>query len=569
MGENIVLKAVADLVAGDILRKDIGTYKDLKDGTVLDRERIDLLQSLGVRQVPVLDVPDGGKARHLKTDALGREISERIEDIFKRPKGEMKKADDRDDELTGDDDRDTILRHIRKSEEDILVIEGGEKVSLKTINASMDKHIRDLEIVLKRVLVHKQIDLKELEDIVNELILLTGPKRDGSLLLLGIIRKGSNIIVKHAVNTCLLSLAIAVEMTKVMNQQLQKPEVMGDFKKLRICNMKIFNREELVKLGVAAFLHDIGLIDVFPGINEETRIGDKEIARLHLHPSRAFSFLTNLNLDFDIRKAILQHHERADGTGYPDAIEKRLFSKYSLVLSFANYYDLKTSKNPFENKLHPQKALMDIIQRERKAFDDDVIFAFCKAASLYPIGSWVTLSDDTIGLVIKSNHHDLRKPILKVIYSPDLKELAASRVVDLTRSDLAIKDIVDVESIEIFDPRYDRFIFDERAFERTDVMLPTDIAVIESNVKVNGLAENISASGLQFRSALNISRGQHVRLDFEFNRKALKAVLGLVVWKKERSSDSTFAYGVRFTQLDQETHRFILDTVHALIHAGD
>ena len=567
MAENTVQKTVADLVAGDILKKDIGTYKELRSGTVLDRERIELLMKLGVRQVSVLDVPDDKKARNLKTVALGREISERIEDIFKQPKGAVKKAGEDDEPETGDDDRDTILRHIRKSEEDILVIEGGEKISLKTINASMNRHIHDLELVLRRVLLDKQIDLKELEDIVNDLILLTGPKRDGSLLLLGIIRKGSNIIVKHAVNTCLLSLAIAIEMTKVMNQQLQKPEVMGDFKKLRICNMKIFSREELVKLGVAAFLHDIGLIDVFPGIDENSKIGDKDMARLHLHPSRAFSFFTNLNIDFDIRKAILQHHERADGTGYPDAIEKRLFSKYSLILSFANHYDLKTSKNPFENKLHPQKALMDIIQRERKAFDDDVLFAFCKAASLYPIGSWVSLSDDSIGLVIKSNHKDLRKPILKIVYSSDLKELAASRVVDLTQSELTIKDIVDVESIEIFDPRYDRFIFDERGFERTDVMLPVDIGVIGSNVNVTGLVENISGGGLQFRSAMNISRGQHVRLDFEFSRRPLKAILALVVWKKERPGDSTFAYGVRFTQLDQEIHRFLSDTIHSLLHA--
>ena len=568
MSEQTEIKPIADLIAGDILKKDIGTYKELRDGTVLDRDRINLLEQLGVRHVPVLSVPDDEKARLLKTDALGREISERIEDIFKRPKGELKKPDEKESD-TGpvDEDRDTILRHIRKSEEDILDIEGGEKIALKSINASMDKNIRDLETVLKRILIHKHIDLRELEDVVNELILMTGPKRDGSLLLLGIMRRGSNIIVKHAVNTCLLSLAIAIEMTKIMNQQLQKPEVMGDFKKLKICNAKIFNREELVKLGVAAILHDIGLIDVFPGITEDSKISEKEIAKLHLHPSRAFSFLTNLNLDFDIRKAILQHHERIDGSGYPDAIEKRLFSKYSLVLTFANYYDLKTSKNPFEKKLHPQKALMEIIQRERKAFDDDVLFAFCKSASLYPIGSWVTLSDDTIGLVIRSNHNDLRKPVLKMIYSSDLKELASSRVVDLARSELRIKDIVDVESIEIFDPRYDRFIFDEREFERTDVMLPVEMSIVESNVKVSGLIENVSAGGLQFRSALSLSKGQHLRLEFEFNRRILKDLAGLIVWKKDRPGDNTFGFGVRFTGIDQESHRYLSETIHEMLHS--
>jgi HD-GYP domain-containing protein (c-di-GMP phosphodiesterase class II) len=559
MSDQRIFKAVSDLAPGDVLSHDIGSHKELKAGVILDSDSILLLRQLGISEVAVFATQDADEARKLKSGVISRQISERIDELLNQSKFGLKKESDLEDSEKGENDE--VLGHIRQSREDIRAIESGEKVSLNAINEMMDRNISGLEAELKRILLQKLIEPKRLEAIVEEFIGMTGPKRDASLLLLGIVRKGTNIVIKHAVNSCLLSLAIAIEMTKIMNDQLQKPEVMGDQKKMRICNAKIFNREELIKLGVAAILHDLGLVDVFPDIREDTKITESDIARLHLHPSRAFSFLSARNLDFDIRKAILQHHERTDGSGYPDGIEKRLFSKYSLVLSFANYFDLRTTKNPFERKSHPQKALMEIIQKERKAFDDDVLFAFCRAASLYPVGSWVILSDDSVGLVIRSNHNDLRKPVLKIVYSPDLKELTSPKVTDLSRSSLTIKDVIDVETIEIFDPRYERFIFDEREFTRADVKIAVQLSIIETDVRVNGVTENISAGGMQIKSALSLSRGQHLKCDFEFRGRSLKDLFGLVVWSKSGANASEFFYGIRFLALESTDHSFLLQAV--------
>jgi len=551
MKNQIEIKDLSQLTAGDILGEDIA---DFKAGTILDSNKIDIIKKRGISSVHVFIIENEEEARRLRAGIISKEISERINELLGRTRFSVKMNEEEITEEKEDKDKD-ILTHIEKSRNDVVVIESGEKVALSTINDMMNRNIQRLESVLNLILIQKNIEEKVLEEIVNEFIIMTGPKRDSSLLLLGIIRKGANIIVKHAVNTCLLSLAIGIELTKIMNEQLQKPEVIGDQKKLKICNSKIFDRDELIKLGISAILHDIGLVDVFPDIKEDSVISKKDLSKLHLHPSRAYSFLTSCNLDFNIRKAVLQHHERIDGSGYPDGIEKRLFSKYSLVLSFANYFDLRTTKNPFEKKSHPQKALMSIIQNERKSFDDDVLFAFCRAASLYPIGSWVVLSDDTIGLVIKSNNKDLRKPILKVVYSADLKELTFPVFVDLSNSNLTIKDVVDVESIEIFDPRYERFIFDEREFKRIPVSLPVNISIVETDVKINGIIENLSPGGMKFKSGFQLSKGQHLKCSFNFNNRDFKNILSLIVWNKKE--DSYYLYGVRFLDLDKKDHSFL------------
>jgi HD-GYP domain-containing protein (c-di-GMP phosphodiesterase class II) len=567
MAERIVIKPLQDLVPGDILQENIGTFKDLQSGVVLDKTRILQMKSLGVRQASVLDLDSEEKQRRERSAAHAREITDRIDSIFSQEKGVLKKVEDIPQPLIVDhyemDDRKEagqIIEHVRQSQTDILVIEGGESVSIRSINQEIDKRIRSLEKFLKSVLIEKKVELPELEDIVNQFILLTGPKRESSLLLLGILRHGTNLIIKHAVNTCLICLAVAIELSKVMDAQLRRPEVISDFKKLKICNSKIFSREELVKLGVAAILHDIGLVDVFPNITEDMIITAKEMSKIQLHPSRAFSFLAMNNLDFDIRKAILQHHERVDGSGYPDGIEKRLFTKYSLVLSFANYYELKTSKNPFERKMHPQKALLDIIQKERAAFDDDVIFAFCKTASLYPVGCWVTLSDDTIGLVIKSNRHDLKRPVVKVVYTPDLKEQQIIRFVDLSQTDLTVREVIDVESIEIFDPRYERFIFDEREFERLPYSAPCEIGIPDRDIRIKALLENISAGGLQFQCTQNFPKGQRLSAWFEFKGRPFVEQHGLICWKKDLGAHK-FSYGVRFLGLNIEAHNFLYKAI--------
>ena len=560
MEEKIVVKKVSELEPGYILKENVGNFKGLQEGSILNNDKINLLKSINIEEVAILELVD----KKNKTKAVQQEIEDRLSRIFdKREYGLEEEKEEKlspKDFLPKDRTKATeILSHVKQSDDDILQIENGEKISLKTINHNITTIIKDLEQILKQILVSKEVDIKKLEATASELIDQTGPKRDSSFLLLGIIRKDTHLIIQHAVNTCLISLAIAIEMSKLMKLQLNKTEVMGDFKKLQICNNKIFDKEELIKLAIAGILHDISLVDAFPNINKDTVFTIKDQSKIELHPSMAYTFLTQRNLDFDIRKAILQHHERADGSGYPDGIEARNFTKYARVLSFANDYDLKTTKNPFEKKLHPQKALLEILQKERKKFDDDVIFAFCKSASLYPIGSWVVLSDDTIGLVVRSNKNNLRKPIVKAIYSSDFKELKNKKFINIEKSHLEIKNIIDVESLEIFDKRYERFIFDEREFQRIVVALQTEIKIPNTNVVVNGIIENISAGGLLIRSGFNMSKGNHVTTTFIFKGKELKDLLGIITWKKEE--EDVFFYGVRFLYLDDAIHHYIYESV--------
>ncbi len=82
-------------------------------------------------------------------------------------------------------------------------------------------------------------------------------------------------------------------------------------------------------------------------------------------------------------------------------------------------------------------------------FDGDVVYAFLYAASLFPVGSWVMLSDDRIGLVIDVNRSDLAKPIVKVLFDRNFGQIDPD-LVDLSRSNLSIAKPVDSRLIQQF-----------------------------------------------------------------------------------------------------------------------
>jgi len=414
---------------------------------------------------------------------------------------------------------------------------------------------------LTQIINDKIFKIDHLGEIVEGLIEDTGPKRDSTFLLLHIKRKAPNLIVKHSINVALLSLAIAIELSKIMEHKLENPEVKGDFKKLEICNKKIFTREELIKLGIAALLHDLGLVESFPNLNENTKFELKDKSKIELHPNRAYHLLTSLGVDYDIRKAIFQHHERIDGSGYPDGISGRFFTKYGLVLSFADYIELLTSKNPFVKKMHPHRAIMHILTKERHKFDADVLFSYCQAASLYPIGSWVILSNAKIGVVMRSNKDNLRKPIVKCVLSSDLRELIKKEFIDLTRSNLKIMELVDIESLEMFDESVDRFMFDEREFERTKVDLEVDVNIVDTNIHRKAKFEDISPGGARLYIPERLIPGDELYVNFQINNNRFNNIKGLVVWEDNEEIVGEHRYGLRFIQIREDEKKKITEFV--------
>ncbi|MHA1294786.1 MAG: HD domain-containing phosphohydrolase, partial [Promethearchaeota archaeon] len=454
-----------------------------------------------------------------------------------------------------------IIEHVKNAYSEIYLIEHMENKALNNVNKNINRRIKEFYPYLLEILKNKENKIKELSEIVSGLIEDTGPKRDSTFLLLNVKRKGANFIMRHSINVCLIAIATAMELTKIMTSKLNEESVRGDFKKLTICNRKIFNKEELVKLGVSALIHDIGLLEGFPDLKEDTKFGIKDKSKIEMHPNNAYHLLSQLKIDYDIRQAVLQHHEKIDGSGYPDGVKGRMFSKYSLVLSFADQIELYMNKNPFYKKMHPHRAIMHILTKERFKFDNDVLLAYCRAASVYPIGSWVLLSNNKIGLVFRTNKESVKNPIVKLVYTAEMKELLKKEFVDLSRSDLKITELIDIEALEMLDENLDRFIFDEREFVRVPVNIEAKYHLVNAGFFYDSRLKNISAGGTKMETDGKLRLGDEILLNFKIEDKPFKNIKGIVVWANGKNAPSNH-YGIRFLQMDNFSKDYLLNLAY-------
>ena len=466
----------------------------------------------------------------------------------------------RADDYSGDFKKDAkdIISHIKQAHSEIYLIENMENKALKKVNKNINDKIKEISPLLEIMINDKADKVKDLKEIIGELIDETGPKKDATFLLLNVKRKCVNFIIRHSINVCLISIATAIELTKIMTAKLNDDTLKGDFKKLNICNKKIFNKEELVKLGVASLLHDIGLLESFPHLNENTKFGLKDKSKIELHPSNAYHLLSQLKADYDIRQAVLQHHEKVDGSGYPDGIKGRLFSKYSVVLSFSNQLELLINKNPFFKKFHPHRAIMRILTRERSQFDNDVILAYCRAASIYPIGSWLLLSNDHISLVFKTNKHSLKKPVVKCVYTSDMKELLKKEFINLSKSNLSIKELIDIEALELLDENVEKFMFEEREFMRVPVNIEAKVNIVDSSIAFQSRINDISAGGVRLELDSQLRLGEKISMNFNLKNKSFSDAKGITVWYDGSQAEHNH-YGVRFLNLAEDSKEFLLN----------
>ncbi|MCP4680188.1 MAG: GAF domain-containing protein [Deltaproteobacteria bacterium] len=137
--------------------------------------------------------------------------------------------------------------------------------------------------------------------------------------------------------------------------------------------------QERLTIYNAALLHDIGKI----GIRDEVllaprRLTDEEMAVIQKHPSFGNMILAPLKFLGEIREYVRHHHERWDGTGYPDKRKSNDIPLASRIIAVADTYDAMTSDRPYRNQLSKETAVSEIQKAAGTQFDPEVVKAFLK-----------------------------------------------------------------------------------------------------------------------------------------------------------------------------------------------
>lgn len=259
--------------------------------------------------------------------------------------------------------------------------------------------------------------------------------------------ESEDYVIAHSIFVMGISILIAKELTKLVYEKLlpQDPNNKIDPKSLKVVSLKTFDIDDLVNLGVASILHDIGLRKNFGVIQASFNIPQASVSKVELHPSESSFFVQKLNLDITVQRAVYEHHEYLDGSGYPKGAV-RYMSKYSPILAFVERFSELVLENPFTRCFSsPALALNYVLKNEMRKFDKDVIFAFVRATSTYPIGSWVQLSNNLVGFVKNVSPSDRTKQVVKAVFSSQLEKLDSPVLIDRAESQ-------DVKIVKVLNP---------------------------------------------------------------------------------------------------------------------
>jgi HD-GYP domain-containing protein (c-di-GMP phosphodiesterase class II) len=194
-------------------------------------------------------------------------------------------------------------------------------------------------------------------------------------------------------------------------------------------------------LGAAGLLHDVGKAYIpLEVLNKPGSLSSAECEIMRAHPRLGYDSLIEAGYTVEpVLDAVLHHHERLDGSGYPEAFSGNEISLITRIASVADVYDAVTSQRVYHSALAPSVALRMIRKRAGIDFDSTVAQALIKVVGIYPIGSLVRLSSGYLAVVSEQNALNTAKPKVLAFYSLKKEVYVSPLPVDLAETDDTIE----------------------------------------------------------------------------------------------------------------------------------
>lgn len=173
-------------------------------------------------------------------------------------------------------------------------------------------------------------------------------------------------------------------------------------------------------VGLGALMHDIGKLDIPERVWRKLEpLTQAEQSWVRQHPAGGLALGQRMELPPEALQIISQHHEMVDGSGYPKKLKGTQISLFARIVTVANTYDnLCNPINP-AMALTPYEALAAMYGLQRGRFDARALETFVRCMGVYPPGTLVSLCDNTVGMIVKTNASQPLKPTV-LVYDRDV-----------------------------------------------------------------------------------------------------------------------------------------------------
>jgi HD-GYP domain-containing protein (c-di-GMP phosphodiesterase class II) len=201
--------------------------------------------------------------------------------------------------------------------------------------------------------------------------------------------------------------------------------------------------------GMAGLMHDLGKAMMpLEILNKPGKLTDAEFAIIKSHPERGHALLVEGgSASAGVRDVCLHHHEKMDGSGYPQGLKGAEISLLAKMGAICDVYDAITSNRPYKDGWDPAESIRKMTAWCNGHFDEAVFRAFVKSIGIYPVGSLVKLASGRLAVVIEQSVRSLVTPVVKVMFSSKAGVYLKPEVIDLSRA-VGAEKIVSIENPE-------------------------------------------------------------------------------------------------------------------------
>ncbi|MDI6687273.1 MAG: HD domain-containing phosphohydrolase [Desulfobacterales bacterium] len=211
-----------------------------------------------------------------------------------------------------------------------------------------------------------------------------------------------------------------------------------------------YSKAQLLELGLAALLYDVGMFRIPESIIKKNgELTGSEVAFIRKHPEIGRNILSAFNENYPwLSRVAYEHHERENGQGYPRGIKGDEICEYAKITGIVDTYEAMIHSRPHRKAITQHVSVKELIWSKNLMFSPKIIKTFIKKISLYPIGSYVRLNNKAVGMVIHTNEENPIKPAVKLLFNGRGMAVTEEMIIKLSENPLlSIADTISIEEI--------------------------------------------------------------------------------------------------------------------------
>ncbi|MGP4073105.1 HD-GYP domain-containing protein [Piscibacillus sp. B03] len=176
-----------------------------------------------------------------------------------------------------------------------------------------------------------------------------------------------------------------------------------------------YEQSECLQVALAAYLSDIGMVKEGAHVYKKDGVlSEKEYERIQQHPIISYRMIEQeVYLSRQVKLAVLQHHERLDGSGYPLGVKKDQLHPYARIIAVSDMFHAMTSERLYRKKQSPFKVIEEMLNDYLGKLDMKVVEALVQAIVYFSNGTKVRLTNNEIGEIVFVDDKHPTRPMVK------------------------------------------------------------------------------------------------------------------------------------------------------------